>query len=134
MATIAETRAKLRALMPIAQKCAYFDHAAMCALPQPTADAFQKWLAEATDIGGPVWGQWVRGIEAARATAAKMIGAQPDEIAFVSNTTSGISLVAEGLDWHDGDNVVTFADEFPSNLYPWMNLASRGVETRRVAN
>jgi cysteine desulfurase/selenocysteine lyase len=134
MATIAETRSKLRALMPIAQKCAYLDHAAMCALPQPTADAFQRWLAEAIDIGGPVWGHWVRGIEATRATAAEMIGAYPEEIALVSNTTSGISLVAEGLDWREGDNVVTFADEFPSNLYPWMNLASRGVETRRVAN
>lgn len=134
MPTIAETRAKLRALMPIAQTCAYFDHAAMCALPQPTVDAFQKWLSEATEIGGPVWGQWVRGIEAVRKSAAELIGAQPEEIALVSNTTSGISLVAEGLDWREGDNVVTFADEFPSNQYPWMNLASRGVETRRVAN
>jgi selenocysteine lyase/cysteine desulfurase len=134
MTAIEETRAKLRALMPVADKCAYFDHAAMCTLPQPAVEAFQKWLTEATDIGGPVWGQWVRGIEAARATAAEMIGARADEIAHVSNTTSGISLVAEGLDWREGDNVVTFADEFPSNLYPWMNLASRGVETRRVAN
>ncbi|HEX4414693.1 MAG TPA: aminotransferase class V-fold PLP-dependent enzyme [Lacipirellulaceae bacterium] len=134
MATIAETRAKLRALMPIVQKCAYFDHAAMCALPQPTADAFQKWLSEATEIGGPVWGQWVRGIEATRASAAALIRAQPEEIALVSNTTAGISLVAEGLDWREGDNVVTFADEFPSNQYPWMNLSRRGVETRRVPN
>jgi cysteine desulfurase/selenocysteine lyase len=133
MTSIEETRSKLRALMPIAQKCAYFDHAAMCALPQPAADAFQKWLLEATEIGGPVWGQWVRGIEATRASAGALIGARPEEIALVSNTTSGIGLVAEGLDWREGDNVVTFADEFPSNLYPWMNLASRGVETRRVA-
>jgi selenocysteine lyase/cysteine desulfurase len=134
MTSIAETRAKLRALMPIAQKCVYLDHAAMCALPQPTADAFQKWLTEVTGIGGPVWGQWVRGIETTRASAAELIGARPDEIALVSNTTSGISLVAEGLDWREGDNVVTFADEFPSNQYPWMNLANRGVETRRVPN
>ena len=40
--------------------------------------------------------------------------------------------MAEGLDWRSGDNVVTLADEFPSNAYPWLNLASRGVETRRV--
>jgi cysteine desulfurase / selenocysteine lyase len=40
--------------------------------------------------------------------------------------------VAEGLDWRVGDNVVTLADEFPSNAYPWLNLQSRGVETRRV--
>ena len=61
-----------------------------------------------------------------------MIGAHPEEIALVGNTTAGISLVAEGIDWRPGDNVVTLADEFPSNVYPWFNLASRGVETRRV--
>jgi cysteine desulfurase/selenocysteine lyase len=50
----------------------------------------------------------------------------------VGNTTVGIGLVAEGIDWRPGDNVVTLADEFPSNVYPWFNLESRGVETRRV--
>ena len=132
MTSVDETRAKLRAEMPAAKKYAYFDHAAMSPLPQPAADAFQKWLKEAVEIGNPVWGEWVKGVEAMRATAARMIGAHPDEIALVANTTAGISLVAEGLDWRPGDNVVTLADEFPSNVYPWMNLASRGVETRRV--
>jgi selenocysteine lyase/cysteine desulfurase len=61
-----------------------------------------------------------------------MMGASPEEIAFVPNTTAGIGLVAEGFPWRAGDNLVTLANEFPSNLYPWMNLASRGVETRRV--
>ena len=70
--------------------------------------------------------------EATRDAAARLIGADRDEIALVPNTTAGISLVAEGLDWRPGDNVVTLADEFPSNVYPWLNLASRGVETRRV--
>jgi cysteine desulfurase / selenocysteine lyase len=132
MTSIDETRSKLRALMPAAKQYAYLDHAAMSSLPQPAVDAFQKWLKEAAEVGNPVWGQWVKGIESTRATAAQMIGAHAEEIALVSNTTSGISLIAEGLDWREGDNVVTLADEFPSNLYPWMNLAGRGVETRRV--
>jgi selenocysteine lyase/cysteine desulfurase len=132
MNSIDESRRKLRAEMPAVKKYAYFDHAAMSPLPRPTADAFQNWLSEAVEIGNPVWGNWVKSIEATRASAAQMIGAQPDEIALVGNTTSGIALVAEGLDWREGDNVVTFADEFPSNVYPWMNLAGRGVETRRV--
>src|SRR5262245_58164404 len=132
MTSIDDTRRDLRAKMPAAKKYAYFDHAAMSPPPQPTADEFQRWLKEAVEIGNPVWGSWVKGIEATRASAARMIGAQPDEVTLVSNTTSGIGLVAEGLDWREGDNVVTFADEFPSNVYPWMNLASRGVETRRV--
>jgi cysteine desulfurase/selenocysteine lyase len=132
MGSIDETRKRLRAVMPAAQKWAYFDHAAMSPLPQPTADAFQKWLAEAVETGAPAWSKWVKDIESLRETAAQMIGAHADEIALVGNTTAGISLVAEGIDWRPGDNVVTLADEFPSNVYPWLNLASRGVETRRV--
>ena len=132
MATVNETRERLRAVMPAAERCAYLDHAAMSPLPRPAAEAFEKWLKEAVEIGGPVWGAWVKGVERTRATAARMIGAHSDEIALVGNTTAGISLVAEGLDWKPGDNVVTLADEFPSNVYPWMNLESHGVETRRV--
>jgi selenocysteine lyase/cysteine desulfurase len=129
---INEVRNRLRAEMPSAEKSAYLDHAAMCPLPRPTAEAVRTWLDEAIDSGSPVWGQWVRKMEATRSTAAPMIGAHPDEIALVLNTTAGIGMIAEGIDWRPGDNVVTLADEFPSNVYPWFNLASRGVETRRV--
>jgi selenocysteine lyase/cysteine desulfurase len=118
--------------MPAAERWAYLDHAAMSPLPKPTADAFQAWLTEAVETGNPVWPDWVKRIEATRADAARLIGAQPDEITLVTNTTAGINLVAEGIDWRAGDNVVTLADEFPSNVYPWFNLADRGVETRRV--
>jgi selenocysteine lyase/cysteine desulfurase len=92
----------------------------------------QEWLTDAVDIGNPVWPSWVKQVEAMRADAATLIGAHAEEITLVSNTTAGISLVAEGLNWRVGDNVVTLADEFPSNVYPWLNLESRGVETRRV--
>jgi selenocysteine lyase/cysteine desulfurase len=118
--------------MPAAQRWAYFDHAAMSALPRPAAEAIESWLKEAVETGNPVWPDWVKRVEAMRADAARLIGAQADEIALVGNTTAGINLVAEGFDWRAGDNVVTLADEFPSNVYPWFNLGSRGVETRRV--
>jgi selenocysteine lyase/cysteine desulfurase len=101
-------------------------------LPAPTRDAIQAWLAQATEQGDVVWPRWAKRIEEVRSRAAGILGARPDEIALVPNTTTGISVVAEGFPWREGDNVVTLANEFPSNQYPWMNLASRGVETRRV--
>lgn len=79
------------------------------------------------------WLRWSRQVEAARTSAAKLVGCSEAEIAWVRNTTEGVNLVAEGYPWRAGDNVVTLADEFPTNLYPWMNLARRGVETRQVA-
>ncbi len=118
--------------MPITDSVAYFDHAAVAPLPGPTRNAIQAWLTQAAEQGDTAWLQWARRIEDVRTTAAQLINAQPSEIALVPNTTSGISLVAEGYPWQDGDNVVTLANEFPSNQYPWMNLASRGVEVRRV--
>jgi selenocysteine lyase/cysteine desulfurase len=122
----------LRALMPVTAKWAYFDNAAVAPLPSPTQQVIEKWLTQATAEGDTVWPEWARGIEQTRALAAAMINAEPAEIALVPNTTTGIGLVAEGFPWQSGDNVVTLANEFPSNAYPWMNLASRGVETRRV--
>ncbi|HEY2841758.1 MAG TPA: aminotransferase class V-fold PLP-dependent enzyme, partial [Pirellulales bacterium] len=78
------------------------------------------------------WPQWAEQLEHVRRRGAELISASPDEIALVRNTTEGVNLVAEGFPWQAGDNVVVPADEFPTNLYPWMNLASRGVELRRV--
>jgi cysteine desulfurase/selenocysteine lyase len=118
--------------MPIAQRLAYFDHAAVAPLPSRAREAIKKWLDEATEQGDTVWSRWAGRVEQVRGTAAGLIGAKPEEIALVPNTTAGIGHVAEGFPWQAGDNVVTLANEFPSNQYPWMNLASRGVETRRV--
>ncbi len=118
--------------MPVTENWAYFDHAAVAPLPEPTRKSMQLWLDQATEQGDTVWPEWLRQLEGARANASKLIGANQSEIALVPNTTSGISIVAEGFPWEPGDNVVTMANEFPSNQYPWMNLERLGVETRRV--
>jgi cysteine desulfurase/selenocysteine lyase len=119
--------------MPVADRWAYFDHAAVAPITAPAAAAVRRWCEAALNDGDTRWPEWSRASEATRDAAARLIGADRDEIALVPNTTAGISLVAEGLDWRPGENVVTLADEFPSNAYPWLNLKSRGVETRRVA-
>ena len=123
---------EFRQRMPAARRLAYFDHAAVSPLSGPAHDAAGAWTNQATDEADPAWPQWERRGEEIRDHVARLIAADRREIAFVSNTTAGITLVAEGFPWQAGDNVVTLANEFPSNLYPWMNLASRGVETRRL--
>jgi selenocysteine lyase/cysteine desulfurase len=125
--------AKFRSQMPVTQRWAYFDHAAVAPVSGPAQQAIRQWSQQAAEHGDTLWSQWSEGIEATRRSAASVLGARPEEIALVQNTTAGISLIAEGYPWSDGDNVVTLENEFPSNLYPWMNLASRGVQTRRVA-
>ena len=123
---------ELRRQMPVAGEVAYFDHAAVSPLPEPTRQAVIRWVKQAAQQGVLVWDEWATNVERVRDLAARMLGAALEEIAFIPNTTSGIHLVAEGFPWREGDNVVTFANEFPSNIYPWLNLKSRGVETRLV--
>jgi len=64
-----------------------------------------------------------------RGRAATLLGARAEEIAFVKNTTEGLGIVAQGLDWRPGDRVLTCDLEYPSNVYPWWALRERGVET-----
>lgn len=130
--SIESTRLRLRKAMPITRNWAYFDHAAVAPISGPAAEVLRNWLAEASEQGDTQWLDWSRQLSETRSAAAELVGAEADEIALVPNTTAGINLVAEGLDWQSGDNVVTLDDEFPANIYPWLHLESRGVETRRV--
>ncbi len=67
-----------------------------------------------------------------RASLGRLIGADPDTIGITRGTAHGISLLAHGLDWKAGDNVVGTRGEYPANVYPWLALGERGVEYRRA--
>ncbi|MDD4788900.1 MAG: aminotransferase class V-fold PLP-dependent enzyme [Pirellulales bacterium] len=124
---------EFRHLMPVARRWAYLDHAAVSPLPGPTSRALVEWAEEASVNGNVDWPQWERRVADLRTKAATLLGATTEEIALLRSTSEGVNLVAEGFPWEPGDNVVTLADEFPTNQYPWLNQAGRGVETRRVA-
>ncbi len=79
------------------------------------------------------WSRWRKTVDTTRKLAARLLNAPREEIALIHSTTEGINLVAEGAPWRAGDNIVTLSSEFPSNLYPWMNLKDRGMEVRQVA-
>jgi cysteine desulfurase / selenocysteine lyase len=121
-----------RRQMPVAQRWTYLDHAAVAPLSGPAQAAIVHWASQATEQGDVCWPQWEQQANQVREAFALLMGADATEIALVPNTTTGIGLVAEGFPWRTGDNIVTLANEFPSNQYPWMNLADRGVQTRRV--
>lgn len=123
---------QFRKEMPVTQRWAYFDHAAVGAIPQLAFDRISRWASEALLDGHAVWGNWSKLHEGTRLTAASLVNAQPTEISLVPNTSFGINLVAEGFPWQAGDNVVIPEHEFPSNIYPWMQLKDRGVELRVV--
>jgi len=120
-----------RKLMPVTQKYAYLNHAARGPLPTPALKAMGLAIEWQASLGS-IWNFYVETIEAVRSKVAKLIGATADEIAFTQNTAQGLSLVASGIRWQRGDNVVTNDQEYPTNIYPWLNLKSRGVTTKLV--
>ncbi len=117
---------------PVAHRWAYLDHAAVSPLPRRAGDALRHWAEAQERDGVVIWPEHGSRVEEIRGTVAALLNAHRDEIAFVASTTHGIGLIAEGFPWKPGDTVVTAADEYPSNLFPWMNLESRGVSVRLV--
>lgn len=122
---------QLRALFPITERAIYLNHAAVSPLPSPTISAIQAQLRDVAENGSLNFRSWIATKERARKLAAEMIGARPEQIAFMRNTSDGLSTIANGLQWSPGDNLVTFRYEFPSNIYPWLRLRDAfGVEVR----
>ncbi|NOT02380.1 MAG: aminotransferase class V-fold PLP-dependent enzyme [Phycisphaerales bacterium] len=107
------------------------NHAGVAPMCRRAADAARQYL-DACTASAYVGNGFYKHAEHVRRLAAQLINAKPDEVTFVKNTTEGINLVSNGLVWKNGDNVVTTNVEFPSNVYPWENLAPRGVKVRMV--
>lgn len=120
----------LRQLFPITRRYIYLNHAAVAPLPQPSAEAMHRLIEEVARTGSVRWSAWMADVERTRAKVARLVAARPEEIAFLRNTSEGISAIANGLSWQPGDNVVTCACEFPANIYPWMQLERYGVQVR----
>jgi cysteine desulfurase / selenocysteine lyase len=122
---------QLRALFPITRSFNDLNHAAVSPPPTPTIAAVESQLHDVNANGSLHYREWVTMKERARQLLATMIGARPEQLAFMRNTSDGLSSVANGLRWKSGDNLVTFNKEFPSNVYPWLRIRdSLGVEVR----
>jgi selenocysteine lyase/cysteine desulfurase len=121
-----------RAEFPVVAHWAFLDHAAVAPLSQRARQALVDYADDLAQNGTANYSKWLRRLEEVRKLFGQLLHADPLDIAFVKNTSEGVGLVAEGFPWQAGDNVVTSADEYPANVYPWLNLADRGVEVRRV--
>jgi selenocysteine lyase/cysteine desulfurase len=116
---------------PVCERSVFLAHAGVSPLPCRVADAIQQYV-EAASRGDQEDALPERIVAETRQRAAKLIEANPDEIAFVGSTSMGLAMVAAGLDWRAGDAVICYRADYPANVYPWMDLESRGVEVRFV--
>lgn len=126
------TAGEYRHLFPVTEHYAYMNHAACSPLPRPGTDALARYWAEQGTEGTLSEPRYFPVIDHAREKMARLIGADLGEIGWVQNTSNALNMVANGLEWEAGSNVVTVQGEFPANVYPWLGLARLGVETRLV--
>lgn len=116
---------------PLAPGLAYLNHAAVAPWPRRARDAVQRFAEENCCHGARDYPRWVAVENRLRERLRDLLGAASSEdIALVKNTSEGLSFVAHGLPWQAGDNVITTAQEFPSNRIVWESLRAQGVEVR----
>jgi len=121
---------QVRDQFPVAVRYAYLNHASVGGLPQLAMDAMTSHVIDRGNHGSEALTGWDDEIERVRQSSARFVGAHRDEIAFTGSISHGLNIVACGLDWQDGDNLVCAETEFTANVYPWTNLRRRGVEVR----
>lgn len=117
---------------PILSEHAFFNHAGVAPISRRAGDALRAYAAQA-EKHAYFQQNWYKRVREVKKLAAKLIGAKGEnEIAFIPNTSTGISTIAKGIDWRPNDNVVITNVEYPANRYPWEDLKRFGVKLIEV--
>lgn len=128
-----EALAEARSHFPALERWTYMDVSARGVLSREVRAALDAHLDDRMLNGATSKEEFFALVERARGRFAQLIGAEADEIAYTKNISEGLNIIATGLDWHGGDNVVLCPDlEHPNNVYAWLNLQRHGVEVRTV--
>lgn len=114
---------------PVSRESIFMAHAGVTILPRRATKAMQDYLESSCSAMQEFPAAW-RAMNETRAISAKLIGAQASEIALLGPTSVGLSLVANGLPWQAGDEVVCYQEDYPANVYPWLELQRQGVVVR----
>ncbi|MBL8181353.1 MAG: aminotransferase class V-fold PLP-dependent enzyme [Blastocatellia bacterium] len=125
--------AQIRSLFPITEHTVYLNSAAVAPLPTAAIEAVNWQMNDVATNGTRHYSDWVATKGRCRKLLAAMLSVRDEQVAFVRNTSDGFSTIANGLTWNPGDNIVSFAGEFPANFYPWRRIRDEfGVELRLV--
>jgi len=120
---------KIREQFPVTKNKVFLNHASQSPLPKPVADAVRRFADDFSNFGDTSI-EWNDG---GKPFFAKLVGAKPEEIAFVENTSVGLNVAANVLHYPRGSKIVTTDLEYPSVVYPWLRK-SLGVKVHYVKN
>jgi cysteine desulfurase/selenocysteine lyase len=106
----------------------YMNHAAVSPLSTPVVEEVEKYLHLKSRSEIENYKDYLKLMAETKAELGELINCKPERIAFVDNTSNGLNILAQGLDWRTGDRIILNDLEFPSNVYPFLNLKKYGVE------
>ncbi|MFQ3609798.1 MAG: aminotransferase class V-fold PLP-dependent enzyme, partial [Chloroherpetonaceae bacterium] len=118
-----------RGLFPSAERGIYFNHAAVSPLSRRVVTAIETFLQERseTDVEN-YFTTLMPTLNALRARLARLLNVHLRNLAFIPNTSYGLNLLAQGLEWKHGERILLYEREFPSNIQPFLALRKQGVE------
>ena len=116
---------------PVAKEMVFVAHAGDCPLPNRVAEAVVTYARQCT-AGDQEKFVFPGVLNEGRKLAAGLLTCLPDEVAFVGPTSLALSLIASGLKFRKGENILIYFDDYPSNVYPWLAMAEQGVEVRMM--
>jgi selenocysteine lyase/cysteine desulfurase len=114
---------------PIVAEQLFWNHAAVTPLPECAVSAIARYARQCA-TRQQEFGEVEREIHDTRTVCAEIIGATAEEVALLGPTSLGISLIANGIPWAPGDEVLCYQGDYPANVYPWLSLRRRGVNIR----
>ena len=121
----------IRSQFPALERYVYLNSAAVSPIPRAAVEAVASQLNDVANHGSEHYLEWIATKERSRELLAAMLKVHPEQIAFMRNTSDGFAAIANGINWKQGDNIVSFEGEFPANFYPWRMARDRfGVELR----
>src|SRR5579862_6252482 len=129
---ISERTPPLESAVGAAPGLTYLNHAAAGVLPHATRDALRAIVDGQAERGVLGFAAVERRLPEMRDRIGRFIGAPPKHVALLRNTGDGANVVARGLDWAPGDEIVLCDNEFGSNAMPWLALRESGVAIRFV--
>jgi selenocysteine lyase/cysteine desulfurase len=111
---------KIREYFPAAKRYTYLNAAACSPISQQVEREVKEYYKELLMNGDIVWKKWLEKKEEVREKVANLLNADRKEVAFISNTSHGMNIIAQML--RGKGEVITMEDEFPSSTFPWINL------------
>ncbi len=124
---------QIRSRFPVLKKKTYLNSCSYAALATEVEASLQRYLDARNDRGAD-WDYWVERNEAVRHSTARLLGAEPDEVAVTASVSAGINALASALRFDGPRNKVVITDfEFPTNAQIWYAQQLRGARVIRIA-